>query len=83
MKERIFAIPRAIDDARVKLGISRKELAEKLGASTETLYRLLRGGTTSWATARKVAGLLNVPLKRLFRIEIAAVVSEEPTRVAG
>lgn len=54
-----------IDDLLKEKGISKTQLAEKMGISRENLYRILKGNPTVESLTR-IAKVLNVNLGRLF-----------------
>lgn len=54
-----------IDSLLKEKGISKTELAEKMGVSRENLYRALKGNPTV-ETLKKMADVLNVNIGRLF-----------------
>lgn len=48
-----------------ELGLSQKEVAERIGITAIGLSQLLRQGTLKWQTLGKLAGALNVPVWKL------------------
>ncbi len=62
-----FAVIRAILDARVKKGVTQKELAKKIGTKQSVISRLESGrANPSVAFLKKLAGALNSHLEIRF-----------------
>ena len=66
---RIIPNKEKIINARIRMGLTGKKLAERIGTSRQTILNLESGSSVSPVTSKAVCDILEKPFDELFTIE--------------
>ena len=66
----VRSIPNEFKIARIRAGLYQRDLAQKVGITSNTLSQIENGyKSTSGVTANKICSILGVPFDEIFKIE--------------